>query len=86
MLVALAQARLVYPSTLGLSQAIVTAITTLLIYLSVVFAAVLFAPSPAKEFETKAVRFFTHCISRNQWLASRLIPGLIGAVIASIVG
>ncbi len=75
-------------NTFGPSQTIVNSITTLLIYLlPLVFAVVLVGPSLAKEFETKSVRFFwTQGISRNQWLASRLIPGLIGALSVVIVG
>lgn len=63
-------------------------ITNLFIYLLPAVCALVFvAPSLAREFDTKSVRFsWTQCVTRNQWLASRLLPGLFGALLISIVG
>ncbi|NNN14911.1 MAG: hypothetical protein HKL82_03525 [Acidimicrobiaceae bacterium] len=72
----------------SLPPAYAVPISNLLIYLLPAVCALVFVgPSLAREFDTKSVRFsWTQGITRNQWLASRLLPGLIGALLISIVG
>ncbi len=72
---------------IGVPPFYISPITDLLTFvLPAIWALVFVAPSFARELESKSVRFtWTQGIRRNQWLGSRLLPGLIGAFLITAV-